>query len=336
MRFKAILIVFLFLILAFVSFFFVGFPEEKENIVWGVNFSQKHSQQMGLDWKENYLALLDDLEVKKIKVATYWDLIEKERGEFSFEDLDWQIKEAEKRGAEVMLVLGMKTPRWPECHIPFWVNDLDKKEQKERILNLIEKIVSRYSEEEAIWAWQVENEPFFEFGRCPWQIDEEFLKREISKVKSSDDLNRPVLISESGEFSFWFKAASLGDIVGTTLYRRVWAKEIKSYFTHILPPTYYSRRAKLIGWFFGKEVICVEMQAEPWGPTLLYDSSLEEQFKSMNPRYFSENISFAKKSGFDEIYLWGSEWWYWMKEKRGDSRFWEEIKGLTGSLKEGI
>ncbi|GAI67698.1 unnamed protein product, partial [marine sediment metagenome] len=56
-----------------------------------VVFSQKHAELLELDWKETYLALLDDLEVKNIKLITYWDLLKPEEGEYNFEDLDWQI-----------------------------------------------------------------------------------------------------------------------------------------------------------------------------------------------------------------------------------------------------
>ena len=72
----------------------------------------------------------------------------------------------------------------------------------------------------------------------------------------------------------------------------------------------------------------VELQAEPWGPKLLYDISLEEQEKTMNAEQFKKNIEYAKKTGFDYHYLWGAEWWYWMKEKQGDPSIWNEAKML--------
>jgi len=39
-----------------------------------------------------------------------------------------------------------------------------------------------------------------------------------------------------------------------------------------------------------------------------------------------KNIEFAKKTGLKEFYLWGGEWWYWMKEKQGRPELWEEVK----------
>ncbi len=324
---KKIMLYILIFILVVFGFFFVGKPKEAENITWGVNFSQKHASLLGLDWQETYLVLINDLGTKDIKLATYWDLIEPAEGEYNFQDLDWQIEKTEENGVNLLLVIGMKTPRWPECHIPEWAKGLAKEKQQEKILALLEKIVLRYNNSSTITMWQIENEPFFPFGDCPW-VDKDFLKREIELVKSLDQKKRPVLISDSGEGSFWFASASLGDIAGTTMYKKVWVHQLNFYFTYPLPPTFYNRKAQLVKWVFGKEVICVELQAEPWGPKLLYDSPLEEQEKTMNLEQFKKNIEFAKKTGFDTFYLWGGEWWFWMKEKQGQPEIWQEAKKL--------
>ncbi|MBI1984805.1 MAG: hypothetical protein HYS60_01685 [Candidatus Wildermuthbacteria bacterium] len=315
----------IFLGIAF-SYLFLGKAPEPKNILWGVNFSSEHAKNLGLDWKKAYLALLDDLKVKRIKLALRWDLAELEQGEYSFEDFDWQIEQASSRNLSIIPVIGMKTTRWPECHIPGWAQGLPKEVQQERILQLLQALVLRYKDVPAIRAWQIENEPFFPFGECPW-TDKEFLKKEVALVKSLDP-NRQILITDSGEGSFWTGSARYGDIVGTTMYRKVWVQQLNLYFTYPLPPVFYWRKAELISYFFGKEVIGAELQAEPWGPELLYFSSLAEQEKTMNAEQFTKNIEFAKKTGLKEHYLWGSEWWYWMKEKQKDPSIWNAAKSL--------
>jgi len=330
MRFKKILkrflLALLFLILIFLGYLFIGQAPKAEKITLGVNFSQKHTKDLGLDWKETFLALLDDLEARNFKIAAHWDLIEPEDDKFYFDDLDWQLNEAEKRGAKVFLVIGMKTTRWPECHIPDWTINLNRKEQQKEILEMIEKIVLRYRDRVSIWAWQVENEPFFPFGVCPW-VDKKFLKKEIELVKSLDS-QKPIIEADSGEGSFWIDAARFGDIPSTTMYRKVYFRQIKMYIEYPLPPVFYWRKAKIIKFFFGKKVIVGELQAEPFGPVLLYDLPLEEQEKTMNLERFKKNIGFATKTGFDTFYLWGSEWWFWLKEKQGNSEIWQEAKKL--------
>ena len=48
----------------------------------------------------------------------------------------------------------------------------------------------------------------------------------------------------------------------------------------------------------------------------------------MDLERFQKNIKFAKKTGLDEFYLWGAEWWYWLKTKHDKPEIWEEAKKL--------
>ena len=324
---KITLLVLLVVFIAIFGYFFVGKAKQAQDIKWGVNFSQEYSEKLGLDWKENYLAILDDLNVRDLKIITNWDLIEPRQEEYDFDDLDWQIEQATQRQANLILVIGMKTGRWPECHIPDWATDLSKDEQQEQVLQLIEKIVLRYESNDSISYWQVENEPFFSFGECPWR-DKGFLRQEIDLVKLLDSQKREIIVSDTGELSLWLKPAQYGDIVGSTMYKKVWSPEFRTYFDMLYPSVFYWRKAQIIEKFFSKKVICVELQAEPWGPVLLYDLSLEEQEKTMNLKQFQKNIEFAQKTGLDEFYLWGTEWWYWLKEKQSKPEIWDEAKKL--------
>jgi hypothetical protein len=330
---KKILKYFLFavlgLVLLFAGYFSIGSAPRDEKITWGVNFSQTQAQWLGLDWKAAYLALLEDLGVKNIKLITYWNLLEGEKGKYNFEDLDWQIAKADEHGVKLLLAIGMRTPRWPECHIPDWAKSLSKEEQQERILGLLETIITRYGGFASVWAWQVENEPFFPFGECPKGVlNEDFLKKEIDLVKSLDGQNRPVVISDSGEFSSWFSAARLGDIVGTTLHRKAWFEEIGSYVTYPIRPIFYWRKAQIISRLFGKPVIVGELQAEPW----CYKYFSNECDEVMNLQDLKNNIEFAQETGLGKFYLWGAEWWYWMKEKQNKPEIWNEAKKLFNEV----
>ena len=195
------------------GFFCFWRAPEAENVVWGVSFSQKQAAALGLDWQAAYSALLDDLGVKKIRIAAHWDLLALRPGEYDFSDLDWQMDEAARAGAKTVLAIGMKTPRWPECHLPEWAKTLDKERQQAAVLALLEAAAVRYRDHPALESWQVENEPLFPFGECPWR-DEKFLQKEIARVKSLDGNKRPVVISDSGEGSWWLNAARAGDIAG--------------------------------------------------------------------------------------------------------------------------
>ena len=155
-----IFVITLFLIVAFIVWLYqVDFGKGK-TIEYGVTFSQKYAQKLNLDWQKMYLAILDDLKVRKLRLSAYWDLIEKEKDKYDFKDLDWQIDQAQKRQAKVILAIGHRLPRWPECHWPNWSYKLNKDKKQKQILKLLAIIVNRYKSNQTIIAWQVENEPY--------------------------------------------------------------------------------------------------------------------------------------------------------------------------------
>ncbi|MFZ3057701.1 MAG: hypothetical protein WA092_01510 [Minisyncoccales bacterium] len=315
------------LVVLFVAYFFIGFANQPKNMTWGVNFSVKQTDFLRLDSKETYVAILNDLGAKNIKISVYWDLIEKEKGVYDFSELDWQMAKAEKYNANIILAIGMRVPRWPECHLPNWARDLDKEKQQEEIMTMLKKIVLRYKTSPALSMWQVENEAFLKFGACPW-ADEEFLKKEVAFVKANDP-DHKIIVTDSGELSFWIKAAQVGgDMVGVTTYEKVWQQQLRSYVSYPLPSVFYNRRADIVKNFFKQKVIGVELQAEPWCANSIMNSSSAEQEKTMNLKQFKKNVEFAKSTGIDTFYFWGAEWWYYMKTIYNNSEIWDEAKKL--------
>lgn len=290
-------------------------------ITWGATFEKDFAQKLGLNWRAAYLALFDDLEMKNIRLAARWPDIEPQEGKYNFADLDWQIEQAAKRGAKIILAVGFKLPRWPECHMPDWVGD-----KKPALLKYIETTVNRYKNEPAITTWEVENEPFLSFGECP-ALDADLLDQEIALVKKLD--NRSILITDSGELSLWVRAAKRGDIFGTTMYRWVWNKFLGSY-KYPLPPSFFRAKERIARLFVGQEkpFIVIELQGEPWTHKQIYEISVEEQLALMPLAEFNETIDYAKQTGFSDYYLWGVEWWYYLKEK-GQGEYWERVKELT-------
>ena len=136
------------------------------------------------------------------------------------------------------------------------------------------------------------------------------------------------MVTDSGELSFWVLVAKRADIFGTTMYRIIYKSPI-GYFKYPLPPKFFWLKANFVHIFYPEKPIVVsELQAEPWGPKLIYDLTLSEQEKSMNLVQFHENIEYAKQVGFPENYLWGAEWWYWLKVKHDKPEFWEAAREI--------
>jgi len=321
-----------FFIVLLSAFYAIGasFAVDGKDMEFGVTFTYPFAAQFnGINWKEAYTAVLDDLKAKKIRIPAYWKEIEKEKGTFVFDDLDWQIAEAEKRGAKVILAVGRRLPRWPECHVPVWAEKLPEEELRAKLLAAIEKIVMRYRDNSAVYMWQVENEPFLSmFGECP-DTDPAFLDKEIQLVRSLDPQHRKVLVSDSGEFGLWVRAAARGDVFGTTMYRVVLTR-LFGQITYPIPPGFFKIKAGIVKLLYGfdKEIMVIELQAEPWGKKLLYESSFAVHMQSMDHTQFLSNIAYAKDVGFKEAFLWGAEWWYWAKITQNDSFYWDEARKL--------
>ncbi len=325
-----ILLLIVFLVAVFLAyFFFIGNAPKQQPITWGVDFSQMQAESLKLDWKKTYLAILEDLGAGNVKLHTQWDWVEGKRGEYYFDDIDWQMRQAEIHNAKIIYVVGMKTGRWPECHVPTWAASLSKQAQQDALLAYIKKVVARYKNSGSIIAWQAENEPLFQFGQCPW-YDKGFLTKEVALIKSLDPV-RPVIVSDSGEQSLWLSAAQIGDMVGVTTYRKAWFHlfgDYGFYVTSPFAPGSYWIKSQLVNWLFHKKVIGVELQAEPWTFKPFYDVPVAEQEKTMNLNQFKANITYAKNTGLDTFYWWGAEWWYWLKEKQGMPEIWNEAKKL--------
>ena len=292
-------------------------------VVFGATFSKKYAQSLGLDWRAAYTAVLDELGVRLLRIPAYWDEIEPETGRFVFDDLDWQLREAEARDAKVLLAVGQKLPRWPECHFPSWIKNATVERRQLRTLAMLQRVVSRYRGSKAVWAWQVENEPLFDFGECP-PPDVEFLKKEIELVRSLDS-TRPIVVTDSGELSTWLPAAELGDILGISMYRVVWTKFL-GYFYYPITPGFYRFRAEAIR-SLTPRVIITELQVEPWVARAIPETPLSEQYKSMDAERVRSNVEFARRAGLSEVYVWGVEWWYWLRGQ-GNDEIWEYGKSI--------
>ena len=316
MRWRKILIILAILIFGWLVILRLDFSRPEPQII-GATFSQPYAEWLGLNWREIYLNILDGLKVRDLRLIASWSEIEKQSSQYDFTDLDWQINEAAKRGARVLLVIGRRAPRWPECHIPSWAANLNEAEQQARVLKFLEAAVNHFKPFANIYMWQVDNEPFFKkFGICP-PPDPDFISREIQLVKRLD--NRPVLITDSGELSWWHEAARAGDFFGTTMYRVVWNPRFGYFnYRYIIPPAFYRAKAWL-NKLDNDKVIISELQAESWLPNNDKNISLDDQRRSMNQRQLRENLDLARRTGFTTAYLWGVEYWYWLDNQGDDS-----------------
>ncbi len=288
-----------------------------ENVSWGVSFSSSYAQYLGLDPVETFNRISTELHPQHIRLAVYWETIEPQPGQFDFTQTDVLLTLAQQHQTDVLLIIGHKQPRWPECHHPNWYEQLTAEQRHQAVLNLLTAEVMHFQQFSVISRWQVENEALFNYGRdCP-PITPAVLAEEVKLVKSLDP--RPIVLTDSGEKGDWFRTAKPADIFGSTMYRTVYNPSYGGYVSYHLPPAFYRIRASLLQLAQpGLPVIGVELQAEPWFAQDIHDTPLNDQLKLMNAQKLKDNIAYARDTGFSEHYLWGVEWWYWLNDNHGD------------------
>ncbi|MBI5135171.1 hypothetical protein HZA86_02970 [Candidatus Uhrbacteria bacterium] len=311
------------LTLLIVGFHVVPGPVAQPPVMsWGVTFNKGLATYLGMNWKTAYSSMLDDLGVRWLRLETPWSDIEPTPGAFNIDDVRWQLDQAGRRGAKVLLSVGRKLPRWPECYIPDWAAGLPAQAQEVQTLAMVRNVVDALKDHPAIWAWQVENEPLFPFGECP-RPSETLYRQEVELVRTLD--TRPIVGTDSGELSTWWRMSSIVDILGVSIYRKVY-HPILGYSRYPIVPAAYARKAAIVDSRVGR-IISTELQMEPWVPAGFLNTPIENQTPIFTTQDFTNNIEYAKKTGFDTVYLWGVEWWAWMKENN-HPEYWEAAKGL--------
>ncbi len=288
---------------------------------WGVTFSPRYARQLGLDAGEAYHWVLGDLGVKRIRLPLYWDEIERTPGVYDFSDVEWYLWDAASRGVEVTLVVGQRSPRWPECHIPAWVSPNDAGRHA-ALLRYVQAVTAHLKDHPAVVRWQVENEPFFSmFGVCP-QTDPDVLDAEVALARGT---GKPVQLTASGELESWVPSGRRADLLGVSLYRKSW-NQWTGHVDYALPAAFYRLRTWLIRPFV-ESVVISELQAEPWFPDLAFLQDAEMGRNLFSADDLRANAAYARKTGMPEAYFWGAEWWYFMK-KQGDPSYWDAAKQL--------
>ena len=303
-------------------------PDVKK-IQYGVTFSVPYAVSLGLNWKDVYNAMLTDLQVKNIRIPVYWDEVEPtSEDNYNFSDIDYMLQQAQANQTSVILAVGKRLPRWPECHEPDWANQLPQASQDNDLLSLIETTVNKYKNDPTVTMWQVENEPFLSnFGPCP-KLDVTFFDSEIALVRKLDP-SRPILITDSGELSSWIPAGTRADVFGTTYYRYVYSDVLHRYWTNFYFPFWYYRLKGGIVRLFNPhaKIIIAELEAEPWTTDGITSTPLSGQFQTMSLDHFKTITHLAAETGYSPQYLWGVEWWYWVKQQ-GHPEFWDYAKSL--------
>lgn len=295
----------------------------------GTTFIPRYAKYFGLDPKQTLHDTLYDLGIKRLRLVSYWKDIEKTPGTYDFSELDWQFKMAEEAGATVNLSVGLRQPRWPECHEPEWVKTEPKEVWYPQLQRFMTAVVERYKDSPALVSYQVENEYFMEvFGECT-DFDRQRLIEEVNLVKKLDP-TKPIVVTRSNNWGGFPVGEPTPDIYGVAVYKRVYDYSVTHrYFEYPYPPWFYASLAGAGELVSGKPLIIHELQMEPWMPDgyeINKLSDIPEQNKSMNAKRLKERFEYGRETGLRTMDTWGVEWWYWRKVKANDPSLWNVAK----------
>lgn len=303
----------------------IVFPPVKHANI-GMSFSVKQTDMFGEDWRETLKALLDDkkgMGIKHLRLMSYWDLYEPQQGKVDLSQLDEEIAIAKSYGADVSLAIGLRQPRWPECHEPDWATNMDEKKWQAALLNYIQTVVKRYEKDPTVISWQLENEYYNGFFAKCRQATPARLQKEFDLVRANS--KKQIWMSMSDQHGYPINMPAV-DRYGFSVYRIVYSTGLINGYTTFPTPIWYHRlRAAIIHATTGKDIFIHELQLEPWAPTDIPYATYEEQDKSMSVNQIHESMLFAREIGARDMYLWGGEWWYW-RLQQGDPSIWNTVK----------
>jgi hypothetical protein len=288
---------------------------------YGFTYSARHARSFGLDDYGTFERALADLQPSIVRLPVYWDEVEVSDDQFVFNSIDTLLATAYNYDVDIILAIGQKVPRDPECFLPAWTDSLSDFEREEQLISYITQLTSRYGDHPAIVRFQVENEALFPFGDCP-EPSPSLLLREIAVVRQLTDL--PIQLTASGEQQLWSSVAGPADVVGVSLYRYTWDALLGPIpFFHT--PLWYRTQRLAIAAF--AQVSISELQAEPWIPVGEWPPDPVTGYLHFTEARLREHVTFARQTGASEILFWGVEWWYYLHES-GDDRLLEAAREI--------
>jgi hypothetical protein len=321
-------IVFFFSSVAFgISQYYV-LKHRNQPLVFGATFVPNYARYFELDPKETLQAMIDDLGIRRFRLVSYWKIHEPQPDKYDFSELDWQFDMIEAAGGEIALAIGLRQPRWPECHGPEWAMAKTVPEWTDDLNEYMGEVIDRYKDRASLVEYQLENEYFLSvFGECP-DFSRERLIKEAEYVKSKDP-DTTLVISRSNNAIGFPIGEPRPDKFALTVYKRVWDKTLtKRYYEYPFPAWFYGFLAGGGEILTGKELFVHEIQTEAWLPEgySMKTAPVEELYKTLNSDRLKSRMKYGVNTGMKTIDLWGVEWWYHMKTKRDAPEIWNTAK----------
>lgn len=301
--------------------------QRNEPFTLGVTYIADYAEFLGLNPHQTLLALMDDLQVHNFRFVSYWNDIEPTKGSYNFTELDSEFHEADIHHAKVILSIGLRQPRWPECHQPSWTDNEPYSVWEPQLLQFMSTVINRYKNNPALQSYQLENEYYLSsFGLCTNHRPSRFLA-EYNLVRKLDPDHNVMFSRDENDFG-WPVNPPLAEEYGITIYQRVWTPVLGRYIEYPYPSWYFAFLGGIEEIWNGKNTIVQELQAEPWPPNgaPIPSTTLAQQNMSFDAADIKSRVDFVKATGMKAAYLWGAEYWYYRLVVLHDPSVWNAAK----------
>ena len=315
---------------------------QNQPMQWGTSWSFKYARELGVNPYEGLQAVVEGLPVQRIRLMSYWDIHEPVKDQFDWHELDWQFQLIEDHNQQVAacrqlrqdcrqpivisLAVGLRQPRWPECHWPNWAQELPSQSWQQELTDYISAVVERYDQQQNLVEYQLENEFFLKaFGICPDHSRQRLID-EYNHLNSLTD--KRITISRSNNALGWPLYQPTPDDYSVSVYKRVYDQNLTNhYFEYPFPAWFYGFLAGISEITQGKQNFFIhELQAEPWGPVPTKQLSQAEQMKSMDANRLKARLEYGHNTGIRTIDIWGAEWYYWQFTEFNNPNPWLTIQ----------
>lgn len=323
-----------------------------KEIVWGTSFSPEYSQYLGdRNPLETLKIVREKLNIQDFRLGLRWNTVEK-NGKVSLEFYEKYIEYLLKNNCSICLNVGpIKVMRWPEEHIPEYINvkkrSVVKKDSElakyaieyfNKLLELIDRKYGQQINSSSKISFQIENECYNRFGHKRLLMSDEYLLEITTILHEYFPKNK--LMMDSSARKDLRKLMHLFDLfvenklfewkqltLGINYYSMI--PKMKPFFKRIEALSFYLPWSMPLSTLkryqeekgFGLEIS--EAQFEPWGEMTLPGNSVEEL------RYVVKHGLKIFPDNYKErmIRLWGmEEFGLKMKEKKLTSEHRDIIK----------
>ena len=323
----------------------------------GISFRPLQAREFGLD-PGRALAELLPYPFSLIRLAAYWNQIERVPGGFDTAALDEQLDAASEAGKQIILCVGaVKAFGYPEFFVPAHHLPVPLPEGKligegthEALLGaavgFVTWIVERYRGNQAIAGWQIEHDAVDPLGmEHSWRLAAGFVAAEVAAVRAAD-ASRPIVLNGFLPTSLPVRlqqqwrtrdqgdslavGARLADVVGLDFYPRHGLARLGPVTAYLAGSKTRWVRGASIRYCrevarSGRRIMVAEGQAEPWETVTTPPSMPGRGMYSCLPEHVIDNYNSAMRlgravpPGLWAYLFWGAEYWLLRKQQGDDS-----------------